>query len=101
MAKDLLTKILKTLPPGAREDLDALNSDPEALANAVVKAEEVIRDAERERDEDEKLAGAKEIVKDIASGYSDVVKAQRSKIAYALYLKEGTVTKIRTNKKDR
>lgn len=37
---------------------------------------------------DEKLTGAKELVKDFSAAYNEAKKAQRAKIAYALHVLE-------------
>lgn len=81
-----IKKILAKLPVGFAED--AAGMDAEQLRAEVLKAETSIREVEREQGQDEKLAGAREIVKDIMGGYNDAKKAQRAKIAYALHLLE-------------
>lgn len=79
-----VTKVLKALGTGVREELEALA--PTKLRDAIVGAEQAINEIEEEAGEDEKLAGAKELVRDLGAGYRDAKKAQRAKIAYALHL---------------
>lgn len=81
-----IKKIIAKLPIGFVED--AAGMDGDGLRAAIVRAEELVREVEREQGQDEKLAGAREIVKDIMCGYNDAKRAQRAKIAYALHLLE-------------
>lgn len=81
-----IKKIIAKLPVGFVEDAAAMDGD--ALRAAIVRAEELVREVEREQGQDEKLQGAREIVRDIMGGYNDAKRAQRAKIAYALHLLE-------------
>ena len=81
-----IKKIIAKLPTGFVED--AAGMDGDGLRAAIVRAEELVREVEREQGQDEKLAGAREIVKDIMGGYNDAKRAQRAKIAYSLHLLE-------------
>lgn len=81
-----IKKIIAKLPVGFVED--AAGMDGDALRAAIVRAEELVREVEREQGQDEKLQGAREIVKDLARGYNDAKRAQRAKIAYALHVLE-------------
>lgn len=81
-----IKKIIAKLPTGFVEEAAGLDGD--ALRAAIVRAEERIRETEREQGQDEELAGAREIVKDLAGAYNDAKRAQRAKIAYALHLLE-------------
>lgn len=81
-----IKKIIARLPTGYAEEADRMDS--EALSAEVLLAETRIREVEREQAADEKLQGAKEIVKDLKGPYSDALKAQRAKIDYALHLLE-------------
>lgn len=81
-----IKKIIAKLPTGFVEE--AAGMDGDALRAAIVRAEELVRETEREQGQDEKLAGAREIVRDIMGGYNDAKRAQRAKIAYALHLLE-------------
>lgn len=81
-----IKKIIAKLPVGFVADAAAM--DGAALRAEIVRAEERIRETEREQGQNEKLAGAREIAKDLARGYSDAKRAQRAKIAYSLHLLE-------------
>ena len=81
-----IKKIIAKLPVGFAEE--AAGMDGDALRSVIVAAETSIREVEREQGADEKLQGAREIVKDIMGGYNDAKRAQRAKIAYALHLLE-------------
>lgn len=58
-------------------------SEDEA-ADLIVKAELQIRELEEERANDEKLAAAKQIVKDLGAGYSSAIKYEKAKISFLL-----------------
>lgn len=81
-----IKKIIAKLPTGFVEE--AAGMDGDALRAAIVRAEELVRETEREQGQDEKLQGAREIVRDIMGGYNDAKRAQRAKIAYSLHLLE-------------
>jgi phage terminase Nu1 subunit (DNA packaging protein) len=49
-----------------------------------VQAEQKIKEIEEERSADEKLAAAKQIVKDINSAYTSAIKYERAKINFLL-----------------
>lgn len=50
----------------------------------IVEAENTIKRLEEERASDEKLATAKQMVKDLNSGYSNAIKHERAKIKFLL-----------------
>lgn len=62
--------------------------DVDGLKAVIVESAANKARVKAERDGDEKLAGAKEIVKDIGGAYSDAIKTQEAKTAYALHLLE-------------
>lgn len=84
---ELPKSVMKNLPTGWADDAEGMSAAQ--LRGAVIDAETAIREAETEMKADDKLAAAKEVVKDLSSGYREVVKAQRAKIAYALHLLDG------------
>lgn len=86
-AGELSKSVIKALPTGFLEEAEAL--DGEGLKAVLVESEANIREVQQEMDADEKLQGAKEIVKDMASAYRDAIKCQRAKIAYSLHLLAG------------
>ena len=79
-----IKKVIAKLPTGFAED--AAGMDGDRLRAEIIRAETSLREVEIEQKADEKLQGAREIVKDIVGGYSDAKKAQRAKIAYSLHL---------------
>lgn len=81
-----INKLKAKLPVGFAEDAEAM--DGARLRQEIIQAEAALREAEAEQKKDEKLAGAREIVKDLVAGYNEVKKAQRAKIAYTLHLLE-------------
>jgi hypothetical protein len=78
-----IEKIIKKLPVGFLED--SAGMDETRLKAAIIEADSSIRDTERERDNDDKLKGAKELVKDISGPYRDAIGAQRAKVSYCLH----------------
>jgi len=78
-----MEKILKDLPVGYIEDM--VSADPAKLRDEIVKADARAAEIKREMKADEKLAGAREIVKDLSGGYRDALKAQAAKVAWCLH----------------
>lgn len=74
---------LKKLGTGVRDELDKLSE--RGLRDAIIEAETSIREIVSEMEQDERLAGAKEIVKDLAGGYREAKQAQEAKVQYALH----------------
>lgn len=64
------------------ENNDAVNED--VAAELIVKAEQKIKEIEEEQAADEKLAAAKNIVKDLNASYTSAKKYERAKINYLL-----------------
>ena len=81
-----IKKIIAKLPTGYVEE--AARMDDATLREEVLRAETRIREVARDRASDEKLQGAKDIVKDLNGPYADAVKAQRAKIAFTLHTLE-------------
>lgn len=59
------------------------------IADMVVKAEQRIKEIKHEQECDEKLSAAKQIVKDLNSGYSSVIKHEKARIDFLLGRLEG------------
>lgn len=92
-----INKIIAKLPTGFVDEVSGMNKT--ALRSAIIQAETNKRAIEQQKAEDEKLNGAKEIVKDLMGPYRDATSAQNAKIAYVLHvleergeLNESTVT---------
>jgi len=81
-----LKRIIAQLPTGFAEDMSGV--DDAKLRQEILRAEDNIAETQREKDADEKLAAAKELVKDLAGAYADAEKAQKAKIAWCLYTLE-------------
>lgn len=81
-----IKKIIAKLPVGYLDE--AAGMDGDRLRAEIIKAETSLREMEMTQKADEKLAGARDIVKDIVGSYNDVKKSQRAKIAYTLHLLE-------------
>ena len=81
-----IKKIIAKLPVGYAEDAASMNGDQ--LRAEIVRAETSIRWVQQEMAADEKLTGAKELVKDFSVSYNEAKKAQRAKIDYSLHVLE-------------
>jgi hypothetical protein len=78
-------KVLKELPE-FKDTADAASTDD--LKKIIITCEGNIFTMEKEKDEDVKLNGAKELAKEYAAPYRDAAKVQMTKIKYALFLLE-------------
>lgn len=79
-------KVLKELPE-FKETADAASTDD--LKKVIVQCEGNIYTIDKEKDDDQKLNAAKEMVKEYSAPYRDAIKVQTAKIKYALFLLEG------------
>jgi hypothetical protein len=79
-------KVLKDLPE-FRDTADAASTDD--LKKIIVTCEGNIYTVEKEKEDDVKLTGAKELVKEMSAPYKDALKVQMAKIKYALFLLQG------------
>lgn len=61
-----------------------VNISQDEAEHLIAKSEQKIKSIKEEQANDEKLMAAKQIVKDLNSGYSSVVKMERAKIDYLL-----------------
>jgi hypothetical protein len=77
-----MMKLLAKLPSGYAEEVAGY--DDARLQAELVQCEANIHQVETEKAADEKLNGARELVKDLAGPYRDAVSAQRAKIKYVL-----------------
>jgi rubrerythrin len=60
------------------------NVNEDFASEQIVSATQKIREIEQEREADEKLTAAKQIVKDINSAYTSAIKYERAKINFFL-----------------
>lgn len=63
---------------------NAENISEDVAGELIVRSTQKIREIEEERSADDKLAAAKQIVKDINSAYSSAIKYERAKINFLL-----------------
>ena len=54
----------------------------------LINAEKLIDSTENAMSDDEKITSAKEVVKDLSSGYTDVIKLEKAKVKFCLYTLE-------------
>lgn len=64
------------------ENNEEVNED--VAAELIVRAEQKIKEIEEERAADEKLAAAKNIVKDLNGSYTSAIKYEKAKINFLL-----------------
>lgn len=72
----------KTLSKSFVDNHQDVNED--VAGELIVQATQKIREIEQERSADEKLAAAKQIVKDINSAYTSAIKYEKAKINFLL-----------------
>lgn len=60
------------------------NVNEDVAADLIVKAEQKIKGIKEERAADEKLAQAKQIVKDLNSAYTSTIKYEEAKVQFLL-----------------
>ena len=81
MAIDL-GKAKKILSKTFLEDNESVNEDE--AATLIVKSEQMIKELTEEMTADDKLTAAKQVVKDLSSGYRNAIKYEQAKIQYLL-----------------
>lgn len=79
-------KHMKQLPTGWSDVADSMKD--EELKKTIFECEANIYTIQKAKEEDHKLNGAREMVKELSGPYSDAKKVQQSKIAYALFVLE-------------
>jgi hypothetical protein len=79
-------KFEKKLPTGFKEDADSF--DLEKLKQTILECESNIVTVDREMQNDDKLQGVKDLLKDLSSAYRDAKHSQTAKIKYCLHLLE-------------
>jgi len=84
-------KILKELPE-FKDNADAMSVDD--LKKLIVACEGNIFNIEKEKEDDTKLSGAKELVKEYSAPYRDAIKVQTAKVKYALFLMDSKGTEL-------
>lgn len=81
MAVDL-GKARKILSQTFLEDNE--NVDEDQAAHLIVKAEQQIKALREEMEADDHLNAAKQVVKDLSSGYQNAIKYEEAKVQYLL-----------------
>lgn len=77
-----LGKAKKILSQTFLEDNQDVNED--MAAGLIVKSEQTIKGLTEEMQQDERLAAAKQVAKDLQSGYNNAIKYEQAKIQYLL-----------------
>ena len=78
----MATNTKKALSKSFVDNHESINED--AAGELIVKAELKIKEIQDEREADERLAAAKQIVKDLNSAYTSAIKYERAKITFLL-----------------
>lgn len=86
MDEKALKKVMSKLPETYADTVESMSKDD--LKEEVIKCQSVIVSTEKDKEEDTKLTGAKEIVKDLSSGYGGVIGTQKAKIKYIFHVME-------------
>ena len=81
-----IKKIAAKLPSGYAEEAAGMSGSQ--LRDEIIKAETSLHEVDKELKADEKVTGARELLKDLVGAYNDAKKAQRAKIQYAIHLLE-------------
>lgn len=81
-----IKKIIAKLPVGYAEEAAGMSGDQ--LRAEIIRAETSLRWVQQEMKADEKLTGARELMKDLSASYNEAKKAQRAKIDYSLHVLE-------------
>jgi len=76
----------KHLPTGFSDTVNTMDDDE--MHSIIITCEKTIHSTEKEMDNDSKLNGAKDLVKDFSQSYRDVINAQKAKIKYIIYTLE-------------
>lgn len=79
-----IKRVIAKLPAGFAEEAAGMSGD--RLRAEIVRAETTLREIGQAMEADEKLTGARELVKDFSASYTEARKAQRAKIDYALHV---------------
>jgi hypothetical protein len=77
-----MNSVKKTLSKSFVDNHENVNED--TAVDLIVKAEQKIKEIEEERAADDKLAAAKQIVKDMNSAYTSAIKYEKAKISFLL-----------------
>lgn len=83
VADKVLTQVMKALPVGMADEIDAL--DVELLKRRVLMSEDIIRLNKISELSDPDLLQVKDKVKELTAPYREVDKAQKAIVSYALY----------------
>jgi len=77
-------KFMKLLPDGFESTINSYSN--EDIKKSLVEYERSTSEVEKDRDNDIKLTAAKDLVKDLAGGYRDCLKALQAKIKYLIFV---------------
>lgn len=80
-------KWAKKLPSNFQDEANAMSE--EDLKKVIVESEKNLYTIDKEKEADQKLAGAKEIAKTLSGAYREASSAQNAKIKYVMFLLEG------------
>lgn len=80
-------KLLKKLPSGFTDEMES--KSVEEIKKTLFDCEGNIYTIEKAKENDHKLNGAKDLVKDLSAPYTEGKTVQATKIKYCLYLLEG------------
>lgn len=79
-----IAKMTKKLSPGFLEDV--VKMDAAALQAAMVVAEKELQSVEEAQEHDDKLNGAKELMRDLSAPYREQKAVSKAKIGYLVHM---------------
>lgn len=93
--KEFPKRFEKKLPTGFVEGVESM--DTEEIKSKIYETQAHIYEIDKAKDEDEKLNGAKEIVKDLSAPYKDAAATENAKIKYCFFVLEGRGVNLTPN----
>lgn len=76
----------KKLPASWQDTAFGDSKTDEELKKGIMKSEHLVSDTEKDMDADDKLNGAKTMVKDLKGSYMDLINSETAQIKYSLFL---------------
>lgn len=85
--KEFPKRYEKLLPTGFQEGTESMST--EEVKAKIYECQAHMYEIDKAKDADEKLAAAKELVKDLSAPYADAMRAENAKAKYCFFTLEG------------
>ncbi len=82
--KPLTKKEKEYLPTGFLDNVETMNDDE--MKDTIVKCQQTIVSTAQDMEDDPKLNGAKDLVKDLSEAYRDTINTQKAKVKCVLLI---------------